>query len=57
MSRRCRTYQEAEETLHSMKEDTVVDLPSVRYYFHSDKILILRKPKHTSKKYKCPFLS
>ena len=56
MSCRTRTYHEAEETLRVMKEDLIVDLKRVRYYFHPDKILILRKPKHTNKKYKCPYL-
>jgi hypothetical protein len=53
MSRRTRTYNEAVETLRMMKEDLIVDLPRVRYYFYPDKILILRKPKFTDPKYKC----
>ena len=56
MSRRTKTYDEAEETLRMMKEDLIVDLPRVRYYFHPDKILILRKPSFTNKKYKEPYL-
>lgn len=55
MSRRTKTYDEAEETLRMMKEDLIVDLPRVRYYFHPDKILILKKPNHTDKKYKCRY--
>lgn len=56
MSRRTKTYDEAVETLRMMREDLIVDLPRVRYYFHPDKILILRKPKFTDPKYKCPYL-
>jgi len=55
MSRRTRTQEEAEETLRMMKEDLIVDLPRVRYYFHPDKILILRKPNFTDPIYKCPY--
>jgi hypothetical protein len=45
MSRRCKTNTEAEETLRSMKEDTVVDLPKKRYMFHPDKIFIITETK------------
>lgn len=55
MSRRTKTYREAEETLRMMREDLIVDLPRVRYYFQPDKILILRKPKLTDLKYKNPY--
>jgi hypothetical protein len=55
VSRRARTYYEAVESLGMMKEDQIVDLPRVRYYFNPDKILILRKANHTNKKYKCPY--
>lgn len=54
---RKRTRKDAEECLKQMREDIVVDLPRVRYYFHPDKILILRKPNHTDHKYKCPYIS
>jgi len=56
MSRRTKTYDEAEEVLRMMRQDLIVDLPRVRFYFHPDKILILRKPSFTNKKYKCPYL-
>lgn len=55
MSRRCRSLEQAQETLKMMKEDTVIDLPRKRYIFHPDKIFIIHKPNHTSKRYKCPF--
>jgi hypothetical protein len=57
MSCRCRSFEQAQETLCSMKDDVIVDLPSVRYYFQENQILILRKPKHTDKKYKSPYQS
>ena len=57
MSRRTKTYNEAEEVLRMMQDDLIVDLPRVRYYFHPDTILILRKPNKTDKKYKCPYLN
>jgi hypothetical protein len=57
MSRRTKTYREAEEVLRMMKEDLIVDLPRVRYYFHPNEILVLRKPKITDPKYKCPFIA
>jgi hypothetical protein len=56
MCRRTKIYNEAEEVLRMMREDLIVDLPRVRYYFYPDKILILRKPTQTNKKYKCPYL-
>ena len=52
---RKRTRKEAEHCLKSMREDIVVDLNRVRYYFQGHQILILRKPKHSDPKYKCPF--
>ena len=52
---RKRTKEEAEKCLKSMQEDAVVDLNRVRYYFQENRILILRKPKHTDPKYKEPF--
>jgi hypothetical protein len=52
---RKRTRKEAEACLKMMKEDSVVDLNRVRYYFQGHQILILRKPKHSDLKYKCPF--
>ena len=55
MCRRTKTYDEAVETLRMMKEDLIVDLPRVRYYFHPDKIVILKKPNFTDKKYKCRY--
>jgi len=55
MRQRKRTRKEAEACLKSMREDCVVDLNRVRYYFQGHQILILRKPKHTDQKYKCPF--
>lgn len=57
MRRRCRTRQEAEECLRMMNEDEIVDLPKVRYYFHKDRILILRKPDITDPKYKEPYFA
>jgi len=53
---RKRTLREAEKTLKSMAEDSIVDLPSVRFYFQPDKILILRKPNLTDPKYKEPYI-
>jgi hypothetical protein len=57
MSRRTRSYDEAEEVLRMMRYDQIVDLPRVRYYFHPNQILILRKPKLTDPKYKCRYLN
>ena len=51
MRARVRTHVEATETLRSMKEDEIVDLNKVRYYFSSDKILILHKPNIKNKTY------
>jgi hypothetical protein len=56
MSRRTKTYREAEEVLRMMKEDLIVDLPKKRYIFHPDKIYIITKPNKTDKKYKYPYL-
>lgn len=53
---RKRTREDAERCLKSMKEDSIVDLRSVRYYFQPNRILILRKPKITDPKYKCPYI-
>lgn len=53
---RKRTRKEAETCLEKMKTDSIVDLPSVRYYFQPNRILILRKPNHTDLKYKEPYL-
>jgi len=55
MRQRKRTRKDAEACLKMMKEDCVVDLNRVRYYFQENRILILRKPNHTDPKYKCPF--
>ena len=55
MSRRCLSMEHAEECLRSMKEDVVVDLPRVRYYFHRDKIMILKKPNITDARWKTPY--
>jgi hypothetical protein len=55
MSRRCRTLSQAEETLRTMKEDIVVDLPRKRFLFNPDKIFIIHKPSITNKKYKAPY--
>jgi len=52
---RKRTREEAERCLKSMKEDSIVDLRSVRYYFEPNRILILRKPNYTDKKYREPY--
>jgi len=52
---RKRTREDAERCLKSMKEDSIVDLPSVRYYFETNRILILRKPKYTDPKYREPY--
>ena len=52
---RKRTREDAERCLKSMKEDQIVDLPSIRYYFEPNRILILRKPNHTDRKYKEPY--
>jgi hypothetical protein len=54
MSRRCLSRRHAEECLRNMMEDTVVDLPRVRYYFQGHQILILRKPNLTDPRWKCP---
>jgi hypothetical protein len=55
MRRRCKTMQEAIETLRSMNEDLVVDLPKKRFYFQEDRILILIKPNFTNAQYKEPY--
>jgi hypothetical protein len=55
MSRRCLSKKHAEECLRNMIEDVVVDLPRMRYYFHRDKIIILKKPNLTDPKYKCAY--
>lgn len=56
MQKRCNTRQEAEICLKSMTEDIIVDTNYTRWYFLPDKTLILRKPRHTDPKYKCPYL-
>lgn len=53
---RKRTKPEAEKCLKMMKEDSVVDLNRVRYYFQENRILILRKPKFTDSIYKAPYM-
>lgn len=55
LRQRKRTRKEAELCLKMMKEDSIVDLNRVRYYFQGERILILRKPKHSDPKYKCPY--
>jgi hypothetical protein len=55
---RCRkkTKPEAECCLKMMKEDSIVDLRSVRYYFQKNRILILRKPCMTDPTFRQPYL-
>ena len=53
---RKRTREDAERCLKSMKEDSIVDLRSVRYYFQPNRILILRKPNYTDPKYREPYI-
>jgi len=55
MSRRCLTREDAEECFRSMVEDTVVDLPRMRFYFQENRILILRKPNLTDLRWKCAY--
>lgn len=55
MSRRCRSFEQAQEALRSMQEDNVVDLPRKRLLFNPDKIFIIHKPNHSDAKYKCPY--
>lgn len=57
MRRRNKTMKEAEETLRMMVNDTIVDLPRVRFIFNPDKIFIIKKPFHTAKKYKEPYIN
>jgi hypothetical protein len=56
MQKRCKTLQEAELCLKSMMEDIIVDTNYTRWYFQPDRTLILRKPRHTYKQFKSPYL-
>lgn len=56
MRRRCRSVAEAEECLRHMIEDSVVDLPRIRFYF-GEQVLILKKPNITPKYYSEAFES
>jgi hypothetical protein len=55
---RCRKRSkiEAEKCLTMMKNDPIVDLNRVRYYFEKNRILILRKPHYTDPVYKAPYM-
>jgi hypothetical protein len=55
MRQRKRTRKEAEICLKMMQEEQIVEMNRVRYIFHPDRIYIIRKPKHSDPKYKCPF--
>lgn len=55
MRKRCKTMEEANACLSSFINDVVVDTARTRWYFLPEKTLILRKPNHTSKKYKSPY--
>lgn len=49
MKRSCKTLEEAIVIEEGLKNDIVVDLLNLRYYFQPDQILMLRKP-HQSKR-------
>ena len=46
-----KTHAEASEIERSMREDEIVDLLKVRYYFSQDKIMILHKPNLKNETY------
>lgn len=56
MRKRCKTMEEAKACLNSFINDIIVDTTRTRWYFLPDKTLILKKPKFTDPKYKCPYL-
>ena len=40
----CKTLKEAQEKLHEMANEAIVELTHRRYYFHPDKVMILHYP-------------